>query len=259
MTSFEGKVALVTGSANGLGKGVALAFLEAGAKVVLCDINEGRLKEAEAELSGKGAVFAHKVDTTDEASVEALMSAAVDAFGKIDVLVNNAGIMDTFTPVGEQDKAQWDRVMAVNVTGTMLVTKHFIRHVLGQTAAAAAAIVNVGSLASFKGWVAGAAYTASKHALVGLTKSTAAFYGAKGVRCNLIQPPGMPTGISEGLPPFHEEGIRTSRDLNPKVTSPESVVMLPDVAKLVLYLSSDQASLVNGQCISPDRGLISAS
>jgi hypothetical protein len=181
--SFTDKVVLVTGSGSGLGKEIASRYLESGAKVVLCDINEERLKETEDELSPQGIVLAHKVDITDEDSVKELTEAAVAKFGRLDIVVNNAGVTDKFgrwfhcllacllsqsvfgndfrtctdihaDPVGSVDKKLWDNVMAVNVTGTFLISKYAVNQMLAQKPVGGA-IVNIISVAGFRGFVAG--------------------------------------------------------------------------------------------------------
>jgi len=259
MADFSGKTVLVTGSGGGLGKAIAEAYLSKGAQVVLCDINEARLKEADTELSAKGTVFAQTVDITNEESVKSLVQAAVDKFGRIDILVNNAGIADKFSPIGTVDTAIFERVLKVNVTGTMLMSKHTITHMLAQSPPGGS-IVNIGSVASIRGFVAGAAYTASKHAVTGLTRNTALYYGPKGIRCNQVQPGGMATNITESM----MEGMdveafgRVSAILPEMYTGEESLIPVAEVADMVLVFSGPGAGSVNGQCVSVDRGVSSA-
>jgi NAD(P)-dependent dehydrogenase (short-subunit alcohol dehydrogenase family) len=176
MALFSGKSVLVTGSAGGLGKAIAEAYLKAGAKVAICDINKSRLDSAREELSEHGTVFAHSVDVTDEESVKVLVAAVVQQFGSLDVLVSNAAVIDAFgelralgpplvaalggafltetAPVGNTDKKTWDHVMAVNITGPFLVSKYAIKQFLVQEPAGGS-IVNVGSVAGVRGWIAG--------------------------------------------------------------------------------------------------------
>jgi NAD(P)-dependent dehydrogenase (short-subunit alcohol dehydrogenase family) len=174
--SFTDKVCLVTGSGGGLGKTIATRYLESGGKVVLCDINEELLKTTEEELTklGTGTVFAHKVDITDEESVKTLFEAVVAKFGRIDVVVNNAGVTDKFgmlelicwmardmmlilrtvDAVGTTDKSLWDKVFAVNVTGVFLISKYTVNQMTAQEPAGGA-IVNIISVAGFRSFVAG--------------------------------------------------------------------------------------------------------
>jgi|SRR5579871_5536324 len=150
--SLEGKSALVTGAASGLGKAIAEKFLKAGAKVTICDINEERLKSASEELSVYGEVHAIKADVTEEESVNKIFEATVEKFGAVDVLVNNAGIMDRFDAVGTLDKALWDKVLAVNLSAPMMMTKWAVNHMVERKSGV---ILNIGSMAGQFGFRAG--------------------------------------------------------------------------------------------------------
>lgn len=151
---LAGKTCLITGGGGGLGKAIATKFLEAGANVVICDINEERLQETSAELSSKGPLKAIKADITKLNEVEALFAELIAAFGKIDVLVNNAAIMDTFNPVGDLEIGQWDRVMALNLTAPFVLSKLAVRNMLEQSTPDGR-IINITSVAGRAGWAAG--------------------------------------------------------------------------------------------------------
>ncbi|CAH0020661.1 unnamed protein product [Clonostachys rhizophaga] len=258
MTFFKSKVVLITGSGGGLGRYLAGAYLEAGAHVVLCDIHEERLKAAEEELSGKGPVFAQKVDAANEESVKGLFRAAVNKFGRIDVVVNNAAIFDALAPVGKTDKALWDRVISVNLTGNFIVSKEAVNQFLVQEPQGGN-IVNVGSIAGLKGYLAGITYTASKHALRGMTMNIASYYGKKGIRCNLVQPGGMDTELYKEL-----EGNTDTEGLNllmgncPGLKDGSAMVPLDKMSSLIMFLSSDSASSLNGQILNADNGAVSS-
>jgi NAD(P)-dependent dehydrogenase (short-subunit alcohol dehydrogenase family) len=146
------KSAIVTGAASGLGKAIAETFLKAGAKVMICDINEDRLKSASEELSAHGEVHTIKADITDEESVKDIFEATIEKFGAVDVLVNNAGIMDQFDAVGTLDKALWDRVLAVNLTAPMMMIKWAVNHMVERKAGV---ILNIGSMSGQFGFRAG--------------------------------------------------------------------------------------------------------
>lgn len=151
---LAGKTCLVTGGAGGLGKAIAANFLEAGANVVICDINEDRLQETSVELSCKGPLKAIKADITKTNEVEALFADLINTFGKIDVLVNNAAIMDTFNPVGDLEIDQWDRVMALNLTAPFVLSKMAVRNMLEQPTPDGR-IINITSVAGRAGWAGG--------------------------------------------------------------------------------------------------------
>ena len=151
---LQGKTCLITGGGGGLGKAIASQFLEAGANVVICDINDERLQQTSAELSPKGPLKAIKTDITNTSEVEALFKNLIGAFGKIDVLVNNAGIMDHFDPIGDLDMELWDRVMALNLTAPALLSKFAIRNMLQQEKVDGR-IINIVSVAGKAGWASG--------------------------------------------------------------------------------------------------------
>ncbi|ROT40979.1 short chain dehydrogenase [Sodiomyces alkalinus F11] len=263
MTShpLQGKVVIVTGSGGGLGKAIAEAYLAAGAKVTLCDINDSRLAETETEFKqtypdAASRLHITTVDVTNEASVAALVNSTVEAFGSLDILVNNAGVMDTFDPVGECSKYTWDRVLGVNLTGTFLCSKAAVNRFLSQDGdergGTGGLVINIGSSASFRGFNAGAAYTASKHAIVGLTKNTASFYGDRGVYCvALLLGAMVTTNISEGLAQnMNREGYAKMMAINPNLDPANSSVDVKDVAKYCVFLSDRGiAASSNGGCI----------
>jgi NAD(P)-dependent dehydrogenase (short-subunit alcohol dehydrogenase family) len=151
---LKGKTCLITGGGGGLGKAIASQFLEAGANVVICDINDERLQQTSTELSPKGPLKAIKTDITNTSEVEALFENLIGAFGKIDVLVNNAGIMDHFDPIGDLDMKLWDRVMALNLTAPALLSKFAIRNMLQQEKVDGR-IINIVSVAGKAGWASG--------------------------------------------------------------------------------------------------------
>jgi NAD(P)-dependent dehydrogenase (short-subunit alcohol dehydrogenase family) len=151
---LAGKTCLVTGGAGGLGKAIATHFLGAGANVVICDINEERLQQASAELSSKGPLRAIKSDITKVDEVQSLFDELIREFGKIDVLVNNAGMMDHFAPVGDLDVALWERVMALNLTAPMILSKLAVSNMLEQPKPDGR-IINIVSVAGRAGWAAG--------------------------------------------------------------------------------------------------------
>ena len=152
--NLAGKTCLVTGGAGGLGKAIATKYLEAGANVVICDVNEERLQQAAAELSSKGTLKTIQADITNPDAVQRLVNEIVKDFQKLDVLVNNAGIMDHFDPVGDLDTGLWDKVIAVNLTAPYLLSKLAVNNMLEQ-ANPNGCIFNIVSVAGKAGWSGG--------------------------------------------------------------------------------------------------------
>lgn len=249
---MAGKVAVVTGAASGIGRAVTLQLLAEGAQVVAADVNTERLAET-VELAGSGASISTVVANLAEPDDVAAIVAKAEELGGADVLVNNAGIMDGFIPIGEVDDEQWQRVFAVNVTGPMQLTRALIGPMVER---GKGSIVGVGSVAGMCGGAAGAAYTASKHAMTGLTKNTAFFYGPQGVRCNLVAPGGVETNIGEagGAPTvgWAWERMQAGFGRAQRTATPQ------EISALVVWLCSDEAVNVNGAVIPTDGGWTAA-
>ncbi|MGW3346174.1 SDR family NAD(P)-dependent oxidoreductase [Nonomuraea rubra] len=243
--TFDDRVALVTGAGSGIGRAMAVAFAKAGARVVVCDIDAGTAGDVAREI-GDAAVAA-TADIGDASSVEALVGTAISTYGRIDVLCNNAGIMDTMALPADIPLDQWERVLRVNLTGTFLVTHAVLPHLLGQ---GGGAIVNTASEAGIRGGAAGAAYTASKHGVVGLTKSVAWAYAKDGIRCNAILPGPTMTNIANGAS-FDPAGAAR---LGPVLALGERLAQPEQMADAALYLASDAASFINGAIVPVDGG-----
>lgn len=255
MPSLENFTVVVTGAAGGLGKAIATAFLEAGANAAICDVSAERIEATSSEWEAAHAnrFLASRTDITDEAAVTGFIGEVVGKFGKVDMLVNNAGIMDRFDPVGETDKALWDRVMGVNVTGAFLATKAAVNAMAPR---GAGTIINIGSIASYRGLAAGAAYTASKHALAGLNKNTASFYGAKGLSSIILYLGGMDTNITDFMRtnPPNMEGMKRQAEQMPGYVQGETNVKVEDVAKYCLFFANgDLARVSNGAEITVNK------
>ncbi|KAJ5864935.1 Glucose/ribitol dehydrogenase [Penicillium soppii] len=250
---LTGKTCLVTGGGGGLGKAIATQFLEAGANVVICDVNDERLQATSAELSSKGPLKAIKTDVTKTNEVESLFETLIGEFGKIDVLVNNAGIMDHFDPIGDVDMELWDRVIAINLTAPALLSKLAVRNMLAQ-AKPDGRIINIVSVAGKAGWASGAAYTSSKHGLVGLTKNTAAYYGNMGIKCNALMMGGMETNITDALRSgVNVHGMKKVMTVLEAIQAPH--VDVNEVAGFCVNLTYGRgASQINGATIAIDNG-----
>ncbi|GAA4973058.1 NAD(P)-dependent dehydrogenase (short-subunit alcohol dehydrogenase family) [Nonomuraea thailandensis] len=245
MSAFDNKSCLITGAGSGIGRAIAVAFAKAGARVVVCDVNEESARRTAAGIGD--AALAVTADIGDEAAVTALVETAIDAHGRIDVLCNNAGIMDTMALPADITLAEWERVLRVNLTGTFLVTHAVLPHMLSQ---GGGTIVNTASEAGIRGGAAGAAYTASKHGVVGLTKSVAWAYAKDGIRCNAILPGPTMTGIANGAT-FDPTGAAR---LGPVLALGERLAQPEQMADAVLFLASDAASFVNGAIVPVDGG-----
>lgn len=243
---FTDKVVIVTGAASGIGKAIAEAFAAEGAKLVLGDIVGDKLDATVSELKSTGTqVVGLRGNIGDANDANALVDLAKSQFGRLDVLVNNAGIMDRFLPVGELTDDVWSRVLAVNLSGPMFTMRHAIPIMVEQ---GGGAIINVTSVAGLGGGFAGAAYTASKHGVVGLTKNTAWIYASKGIRVVGIAPGAVSSGISLGGAPseFGYERLGTQMATMPR--SGET----SEIANVVVFAASDKASFLNGAVIPVD-------
>lgn len=240
---FAGQTAIVTGAGSGIGRATAVRLAREGAMVVAADISEPRLKDLVADFPELHFVIVAG-DITDAEFVQRVVAAAGE---RIDALVNNAGIMDGFLPPAEMDDAVWERVFAVNVTAVMRFTRAVLPAMI---AAGKGSIVNVSSEASLRASASGAAYTASKHAVNGFTKSVAVFYKGSGIRANAVAPGPVATNIEA---PFKSEHAATvlgpiMQTTVPPVADPE------ELAATITYLLSDDAANVNGAILPCDGG-----
>ena len=241
-TGFEDKHIIVTGAASGIGRATALRFAQRGGRVIAVDRDADRL----ASLAGEadGSIRTAHGDITDPPFAAQVVA---DAGGRIDVLANVAGVMDSFLPSGEVDDATWDRVIAINLTAP----QRFMKAVLpGMVAAGAGAIVNVASEAGLRGGCAGAAYTASKHGLIGLTKNTAFLYARTGVRANVVAPGPVDTGMR----PDFQSALAAER-IPPFLGATISAVGQPgDLAAAIVWLAGAETGFINGAVLAVDGG-----
>ncbi|HWC41717.1 MAG TPA: SDR family NAD(P)-dependent oxidoreductase [Actinomycetota bacterium] len=240
---FAGRTAIVTGAGSGIGRATAVRLAREGARVVAADISADRLERLAGELPELDLVPVVG-DVATEEGVQAVVAAAG---GRVDALANVAGIMDSFLPPAEVDDATWERVFAVNVTAAMRLTRALLPMML---AAGAGAIVNVSSEASLRASASGVAYTASKHAVNGLTKSTAVFYKGNGIRANAVAPGPVATNIEAPFKSEHAAGV-----LGPIMqTTIPPVASAEQLAATITWLLSDDASNVNGVILPSDGG-----
>jgi NAD(P)-dependent dehydrogenase (short-subunit alcohol dehydrogenase family) len=250
MRRFEGKVALVTGGGSGIGRATSLAFANEGAKVVIDDINVEGGEETLAMVKSAGgeAIFV-KANVSKATEVEALVQKAIDTYGRLDCAYNNAGVGEPLKRVHKTSEDNWDRVMATNLKGVYLCMKYEIPHMLKQ---GKGAIVNTSSLAGLKGLSGQAAYVASKHGVVGLTKSAAIEYATLGIRINCICPGVINTPlIAPNMKdrPHVQKGYIEMEPIG-RLGRPE------EIASAVLWLCSDEASFAIGSIFSVDGGVV---
>jgi 3-oxoacyl-[acyl-carrier protein] reductase len=243
---FEGKTAVVTGGARGIGLEVGLKLAKGGATVVIFDVLEDAMTAAAAKLSAAGAkqVLTYKVDVTDEARVEKVLDEVSDKTGSIDILINNAGITRDDLLL-RMETAMWDLVMAVNLKGTFLMTKHAARHMLRKRYGR---IVNLASVSGLVGNPGQANYSASKAGVVGFTRTVARELAKKGITCNAVAPGFIKTDMTDVLPEKAKEMALAAIPMARMGTAEE-------VASVIVFLASDEAAYVTGHVVPVDGGM----
>jgi NAD(P)-dependent dehydrogenase (short-subunit alcohol dehydrogenase family) len=246
---LKDKIAVVTGAGSGMGKAIAIVYAREGARVVVSDINETSAFATLDEIKSTGGeAIAVLANVAKEEDIQNLIDIAVQTYGTLDILVNNAGIMDNFEPAGEIKDDQWERIFAVNTTSVMRATRKVLPVFLEKQQGV---IINIASNGGLQGARAGAAYTASKHAVVGFTKNTGFMYAQKGIRCNAIAPGSVETNIVSSMTRISEFGMGRTRPgmaTNPRLGKPE------EIAKVALFLASEDSSFVNGTVVTVDGG-----
>jgi NAD(P)-dependent dehydrogenase (short-subunit alcohol dehydrogenase family) len=249
MQRFSGKVALVTGGTGGIGRAAAVAWAREGARVVVAGRRaaEGSETVRLVEQAGAEGLFV-AADVSREADAKRMVEAALERFGRLDVAFNNAGIEGTAAPLAEQSEQDFDRVFAVNVKGVWLAMKYEIPAMLKT---GGGAIVNNSSIGGLVGMPRNGIYSASKHAVCGLTRSASLDYAAKGVRVNAVAPGGVQTDMLDRVTGGAGSDYRAKMArLHPlgRIGTPEEIVAA------VLWLCSPEASFVHGHVLSVDGG-----
>jgi NAD(P)-dependent dehydrogenase (short-subunit alcohol dehydrogenase family) len=246
---LKDKVAIVTGAASGMGKEIALLFGAEGAKVVVADLSIDNAAAVVAQIEANGGTaLAVAANVAKETDVQQLVDTTIQQYGTLDILINNAGIMDNFVPAEQVTDELWERVFAVNATGPMRAIRKALPIFKEQKSGV---IVNIASAGGLHGSRAGAAYTAAKHAVVGLTKNVGFQYAELGIRCNAIAPGAVKTNISTSINAPDEFGMKRAMagmGLNPRTGEAS------EIAKVALFLASEDSSFVNATVITADAG-----
>jgi 3-oxoacyl-[acyl-carrier protein] reductase len=253
---FRGKTALITGAGSGIGVALAEGFHAEGANVLAVDID---LAAAERTIAGLGGGEAMEADVADPVAVKALVERVGERIGAVDVLCNNAGIFDDYKPAHETEVEVWDRVMAVNLRGPFLVSAALVPAMIE---AGGGAIINTASIAGVGAAAGGAAYTASKHGLLGLTRQMAFDYGRYGIRVNAICPGVVATPMSERTQQGDSRPAREGAGAAADKHVDRMVAMTPagrwanpqEMASVVTFLASSEASFLHGATVLADGG-----
>lgn len=245
--TLAGKRALVTGAADGIGRGIVELFAEEGARVIAVDIDEERLRIAHRDNQAVKTVV---LDITEVHAAETLVSEATDFFGGLDILVNNAGIVGEFVPLADTSDQTWDRVLAVNVTAAFKICRAFIPLL---KASGAGRIINTSSVVSEYAIATAGSYAASKHAITGLTRALAVELGEFGITANCIRPGSTVTGLTRDS--LLSEDSPEGKKYLAATTVMRRYGLPRDLAGAALYLASDLASYVTGTSILVDGGL----
>ena len=252
MGILTGKVAVITGGTSGIGEGIVEAFVKEGASVVVAARREAEGQALEKRL---GVRFV-KTDLASESDVKAMIAAAVGAFGRLDCLVNNAGVPSPIVGVADIEAEHIDQLFAINVRGLILATKHAAPVMTGQ---GAGSIINIASVASHRGGISGHIYTATKGAVTAFTRSSAAELGEKGVRVNSISPGAIVTGIFGKLAGVEaSKADKLAESMKGAFAGLQPVPragMPADIASAAVFLASDGASFISGQDITIDGGM----
>ena len=249
MGRLSEKVAIITGGANGIGKAIATRYAQEGAKIVIADFNADALNATVENFKNAGyEAFGVQVNVAVEEDVQRMVDDAVAHFGRVDILVNCAGVLDYMQAAHNVEDAIWNRVMDINVGGVMRGMRKILPLFTEQ---GGGVIVNLSSIAGLTGGRGGLTYTAAKHAVTGMTKNVASHYGEQGVRCNGIAPAQVETGLTQSIEGYDMFGLKQATrgvQLMNRAAQPE------EIANIALFLASDESSYINGVVLAADAG-----
>lgn len=248
MGKLTNKTAIVTGAASGMGKAIAQLFANEGANVIVADLKQNEIDEVVNAIAKSGGNATGVIcNVASEDDIKNMIDAAVKKYNTVDVLVNNAGVMDDFFPVDQVTNDLWNKVIGVNLNGPFYACRLALPIMLKQ---GSGAIINISSVGGLYGSRAGAAYSASKHAIVGLTKNIGFMYAQKGIRCNAIAPGGVNTNIGKNMVPnkFGYERCTSGGASMPRMGEAD------EIAKTALFLACSDSSFVNGAVVTADGG-----
>ncbi len=258
--SFQGQMALVTGAGSGIGRATARMLAERGAAVAALDIDgDGAAETARLIEEEGGTAFSRGTDVTRREDLDAAVTEAVAALGPLEIMVNNAGILDGYFNVDEMEESLWRRVLDVDLTGVFLGCKRALAEMLPRERGR---IINMASAAGLNGTGGGAAYVAAKHGVVGLTRQMAVAYGARGITVNCVCPGVIPTALrqtsqallGEGVPDISGRGIAASDEQVRALVPLQRRGSPADIAAAVCYLASADGAYVNGHALVVDGG-----
>jgi NAD(P)-dependent dehydrogenase (short-subunit alcohol dehydrogenase family) len=254
---LSGKVALITGGGRGIGRAIATRFVAEGAAVLLAGTRREALEATAAELKqGGGRAATCVADVSDEPAVARMVAATIAEFGQLDILVNNAGIGGPTAPVVDMDRAEWDRTLAVNVTGAFLCAKHAVPHLVARRGGR---IINITSIAGLMGYALRSPYAVSKWGLIALTRTLASELGAHDITVNAIAPGAVRGERVEGVIRARAAALGrpapdVERELFVEPTALKRMVGPDDVAGTAAFLASDDAANITGETISVSAG-----
>ncbi len=245
---LQDKVIVITGANSGIGKEISILFLKEGGIIAAVDIRDDNLLELKNDKKTKNRLTTYIGDVSDRKRMDEILDDVISKNGKLDILVNNAGIMDEMMPVGEVTDELWNKVLGVNLSGPMYLSR---KAILQMSPQGNGNIINISSIGGLYGARAGVAYTASKFALVGMTKNIGFMYANQGIRCNAISPGAINTDIGSGIKAPSSLGMEKA--LSGMGTNPRQGEPI-EIAKIALFLASDDSSLINGTVITADAG-----
>lgn len=256
--SLQQRMAAVTGAGSGIGRAIALELAARGASVAAIDLDQAAAAET-AQLARGGRILPYRADASKAPEVDAAITAAIGALGPLEILVNNAGILDGYFNADEMDEAVWRRVLDIDLTSVFICSKRALAEMLPR---GRGRIVNMSSVAGLNGTGGGAAYIAAKHGVVGLTRQMAVAYASRGITVNCVCPGAIPTGLrahsqqilGAGVPDMSQRGIAVSEEQVRAVVPAGKRGTVEDVAAAVAFLVSDEAAYITGHSLVVDGG-----